>query len=222
MSKHLLVLVMLLVPLIARADGVLVLGDSISAAYGLAETEGWVRMLGQRLETQCSGLPVHNASVSGETSDGGVARLPRLLERHRPEVVVIELGGNDGLRGLPPGRLADNLNHLIELSRQAGAKPVLLGMRIPPNYGQAYTRLFEQAFQNAARAQRVPFVPFLLEGVVEAGQLQGDGIHPTAEAQATLLENAWPAIKSVLPRCQEASESTSAKGHSINGSRPLA
>lgn len=212
MSKHLLVLVMLLVPLIARAEGVLVLGDSISAAYGLAETEGWVRMLGQRLETQCSGLPVNNASVSGETSDGGVARLPRLLERYHPEVVVIELGGNDGLRGLPPGRLADNLEHLIELSRQAGAKPVLLGMRIPPNYGQAYTRLFEQAFQSTARDQRVPFMPFLLEGVVEAGQLQDDGIHPTAEAQATLLENAWPVIKPALPaRCQEAFESTPAK-----------
>jgi acyl-CoA thioesterase-1 len=214
MSKHLLVLVMLLVPLIARAEGVLVLGDSISAAYGLAETEGWVRMLGQRLETQCSGLPVNNASVSGETSDGGVARLPRLLERYHPEVVVIELGGNDGLRGLPPGRLADNLERLIELSRQAGARPVLLGMRIPPNYGQAYTRLFEQAFQSTARDQRVPFMPFLLEGVVEAGQLQGDGIHPTAEAQATLLENAWPVIKSALPgRCQEAPELTPAKGH---------
>ncbi len=158
-----------------------------------------MQLLRQRLETQCSGLPVNNASVSGDTSDGGLVRLPDLLERHRPDTVVIELGGNDGLRGLPPQRLSDNLARMIELSEQAGAEPVLLGMRIPPNYGQAYTRLFEQAFQQVAQQTGVPFVPFLLDGVVEAGQLQSDGIHPTAQAQAGLLDNAWPAIKPALP-----------------------
>lgn len=199
MWERLIVLVLLVTPFCARADGVLVLGDSISAAYGIEETQGWVHLLRQRLETQCSGLPVNNASVSGDTSDGGLVRLPDLLERHQPDTVVIELGGNDGLRGLPPQRLGDNLARMIELSEAAGAEPVLLGMRIPPNYGQAYTRLFEQAFKKVAGETGVPFVPFLLDGVVEAGQMQRDGIHPTAEAQPGLLKNAWPAIKPALP-----------------------
>ncbi len=202
MWERLLILVLLVTPFSARAEGVLVLGDSISAAYGIEEAQGWVQLLRQRLDTQCSGLPVNNASVSGDTSDGGLVRLPDLLARHRPDTVVIELGGNDGLRGLPPQRLKDNLTRMIHLSEEAGAEPVLLGMRIPPNYGQAYTRLFEQAFQQVARQTEVPFVPFLLDGVVEAGQLQSDGIHPTAEAQPGLLANAWPAIKPALPdRC---------------------
>ena len=171
MWERLIVLVLLVTPFCARAEGVLVLGDSISAAYGIEETQGWVHLLRQRLETQCSGLPVNNASVSGDTSDGG----------------------------LPPQRLGDNLTRMIELSEAAGAEPVLLGMRIPPNYGQAYTRLFEQAFKKVAGETGVPFVPFLLDGVVEAGQMQRDGIHPTAEAQPGLLKNAWPAIKPALP-----------------------
>ncbi|UWN47913.1 Esterase TesA [Alcanivorax sp. ALC70] len=129
----------------------------------------------------------------------GRVRLPALLERHQPDTVVIELGGNDGLRGLPPRRLAGNLETMIRLSREAGAEPVLLGMRIPPNYGRAYTRLFEQAFKDVATDTGVPFLPFLLDGVVEAGQLQGDGIHPTAEAQPRLLDNAWPVIETALP-----------------------
>ncbi|HCE40435.1 arylesterase [Alloalcanivorax profundimaris] len=199
MLGRLLIVFCLIVPAAVRAEGVLVLGDSISAAYGIDETEGWVQLLRQRLDTQCSALPVVNASVSGDTSDGGRVRLPALLERHQPDTVVIELGGNDGLRGLPPRRLAGNLETMIRLSREAGAEPVLLGMRIPPNYGRAYTRLFEQAFKDVATDTGVPFLPFLLDGVVEAGQLQGDGIHPTAEAQPRLLDNAWPVIETALP-----------------------
>ncbi|MBF5057235.1 acyl-CoA thioesterase [Alcanivorax sp. 521-1] len=199
MLGRLLIVFCLIVPAIVRAEGVLVLGDSISAAYGIDETEGWVQLLRQRLDTQCSALPVVNASVSGDTSDGGRVRLPALLERHQPDTVVIELGGNDGLRGLPPRRLAGNLETMIRLSREAGAEPVLLGMRIPPNYGRAYTRLFEQAFKDVAADTGVSFLPFLLDGVVEAGQLQGDGIHPTAEAQPRLLDNAWPVIETALP-----------------------
>ncbi|QJX01666.1 arylesterase [Alcanivorax sp. IO_7] len=199
MLGRLLIVFCLIVPAAVRAEGVLVLGDSISAAYGIDETEGWVQLLRQRLDTQCSALPVVNASVSGDTSDGGRVRLPALLERHQPDTVVIELGGNDGLRGLPPRRLAGNLETMIRLSREAGAEPVLLGMRIPPNYGRAYTRLFEQAFKDVAADTGVPFLPFLLDGVVEAGQLQGDGIHPTAEAQPRLLDNAWPVIETALP-----------------------
>lgn len=202
MWGRLLIVICLMVPAAVRAEGVLVLGDSISAAYGIDESEGWVQLLRQRLETQCSGLPVVNASVSGDTSDGGRVRLPALLERHQPDTVVIELGGNDGLRGLPPQRLADNLGTMIRLSREAGADPVLLGMRIPPNYGRAYTERFEQAFRDAADRGDAPLLPFLLDGVVEAGQLQNDGIHPTAAAQPTLLDNAWPVIEPALPaRC---------------------
>lgn len=187
----------------ARARGVLVMGDSISAGYGIDPAHGWVELLRQRLDKHCSGLPVKNASVSGETSDGGLVRLPKLLEQHKPDTVVIELGGNDGLRGLPPSRLARNLTAMIRLSRQAGAKPVLLGMRIPPNYGRAYTQRFAAVFHQVAKETKVPFDVFLLDGVVHARQLQSDGIHPTAAAQPTLLNNAWPAIRQALPaRCQ--------------------
>ena len=199
MLGRLLLVICLIVPAIVRAEGVLVLGDSISAAYGIDETQGWVQLLRQRLDKQCSGLPVVNASVSGDTSDGGRVRLPKLLERHRPDTLIIELGGNDGLRGLPPSRLANNLTTMIRLGREAGAEVVLLGMRIPPNYGPAYTRLFEGAFQDVAEDTGVPFLPFLLDGVVEADQLQSDGIHPTAEAQPRLLDNAWPVIETALP-----------------------
>ena len=175
------------------------LGDSISAAYGMDLEQGWVALLQEHLNKNQTGWVVINASISGDTTGGGLQRLPDLLQRHSPDVVVIELGGNDGLRGLPPQRLGDNLTRMIELSEAAGAEPVLLGMRIPPNYGQAYTRLFEQAFKKVAGETGVPFVPFLLDGVVEAGQMQRDGIHPTAEAHPGLLKNAWPAIKPALP-----------------------
>lgn len=200
MGKRLLIVIVLLLPLAAQAQGVLVLGDSISAAYGIDAAKGWVQLLRQRLQQQCPGLVVKNASVSGETSDGGLVRLPNLLKQHKPDTVVIELGGNDGLRGLPPARLEDNLGKMIALSRRAGARPVLLGMRIPPNYGQAYTRRFAATFKNVADATKVPFDVFLLDGVVQAGQLQKDGIHPNVAAQPTLLDNAWPAIKQALPR----------------------
>lgn len=188
---------------VARAQGVLVLGDSISAGYGIDPAHGWVELLRQRLEKHCPGLPVKNASVSGETSDGGLLRLPGLLEQHKPDTVVIELGGNDGLRGLPPSRLAHNLTAMIQVSRRAGAKPVLLGMRIPPNYGQAYTERFAGVFRQVAKDTGVAFDTFLLDGVVQAKQLQSDGIHPTEAAQPRLLDNAWPSIRRALPaRCR--------------------
>lgn len=206
-GMHCLLPVLLALSLVspaARAQGVLVLGDSISAGYGIDPARGWVQLLRQRLEKDCPGLPVKNASVSGETSDGGLLRLPGLLAQHKPDTVVIELGGNDGLRGLPPSRLASNLTAMIRLSRRAGARPVLLGMRIPPNYGQAYTARFAAVFRQVAQDTGVPFDVFLLDGVVAAHQLQNDGIHPTAAAQPTLLDNAWPAIQQALPaRCRD-------------------
>lgn len=175
--------------------GVLILGDSISAAYGLDKAHGWVALLAQRLNTDRCGLPVVNASVSGETTHGGLVRLPALLAEQQPAIVVIELGGNDGLRGLSPVQMHNNLRAMIAMVRAARAQPVLLGILIPPNYGETYKRLFEQAIADAAALENVPFLDFFLYGVVEnAGWMQDDGIHPAAVAQPTLLTNAWEVL----------------------------
>lgn len=186
-----------------HANGVLILGDSISAAYGIEKSSGWVALMDRQLKERCPDFPVINASVSGETTAGGKARLPTLLARHKPDLVVVELGGNDGLRGLSPMVMASNLKQMISLSRQAEADVVLLGMRIPPNYGQQYTALFERQYRDVAQSTSVPWVPFFLEGVIEQGWMQGDGIHPTIEAQPLLLETALSVIEPQLPsRCR--------------------
>ncbi len=182
-----------------QAGGLLVLGDSISAAYGIEKSAGWVALLEKELEQRCRDFPVINASVSGETTAGGNSRLEALLDTHSPDIVIIELGGNDGLRGLSPVAMANNLTQMIEKSRAANATPVLLGMRIPPNYGQQYTRLFEQQFRQVSDDKQVPLFPFFLEGVVEQGWLQKDGIHPTEEAQPLLKRHAVSVLEPVLP-----------------------
>ncbi len=183
----------------AGAGEVLVLGDSISAGYGIEQRAGWVALLEDGLAARCPGVAVHNASVSGETSAGGLHRLPELLARRSPRVVVIELGGNDGLRGLPPQRMAANLSEMARLARAAGAEPVLLGMKIPPNYGPVYQRRFERVFTELAEQQKLPFAAFLLEGLeFGGGHFQADGIHPTAAAQPVLLRNAWPPLARAL------------------------
>lgn len=180
----------------AAAQGILIVGDSISAAFGLGIDDGWVALLEQRLEEENYPLPVHNASVSGDTSAGGLARLPSLLERHTPALVVLELGGNDGLRGLPVNNMQQNLTAMVEKSRAAGADVILLGMRIPPNYGVRYTQAFEQVYRQIADQQQVPLVPFVLEGVADCSDLmQADGIHPNAQGQPGILDNAWPVIR---------------------------
>ena len=185
---------------IASAD-ILVVGDSISAAYGIDKSAGWVSLLEQKLESECATLNVYNASVSGETSAGGAARLPALLAAHTPSVVVIELGGNDGLRGMPPVQMKQNLVRMITVSREAGAEPLLFGMRIPPNYGEAYTRMFEAVFTQVAQEQEVPLLPFFLDGVGgEPSLMQEDGIHPVASAQPRLLENAWTLLADAVRR----------------------
>lgn len=183
----------------ALAGTLLVVGDSISAAFGLDTRQGWVSLLEQRLAERGHAHRVVNASISGDTSSGGRARLPRLLAEHEPDWVLIELGGNDGLRGLPTAQLRQNLQAMIEDSRNAGAQVMLLGMRLPPNYGVRYTRAFEQVFAELADEYRLPWVPFFLEGVggVE-GMMQADGIHPTAEAQGCLLDNLWPVLEPLL------------------------
>lgn len=186
----------------AHAATVLVFGDSISAAYGLKTEEGWVTLLQQKLDKQAPRQhKVVNGSVSGETTSGGKARLPALLKTHKPQVVVLELGGNDGLRGQPPRLMADNLRQMIAASRAAGATVVLLGMKIPPNYGASYTRAFEQVFTEVSQSEKVALYPFFLEGVAGVDKLmQADGIHPTAAAQARLLDNVWPLIQKALPK----------------------
>ncbi len=183
----------------ASARNILLVGDSISAAFGLEIDQGWVRLLEQRLAEEDLPYAVVNASVSGDTTAGGLARLPALLAEVEPELVVIELGGNDGLRALPVTNMQQNLSAMVALSREAGAEVILLGMRIPPNYGPRYSKAFEQAFVAVAEEHGVPLVPFLLEGVGGVkGMMQSDGVHPTAAAQPLLLDNAWPAIKQAL------------------------
>lgn len=179
---------------------ILVLGDSISAAYGMELKQGWVHLLQQRLQQQGYPQRVVNASISGETTAGGLARLPALLQQHAPAVVVIELGGNDGLRGLAMQQTRNNLARMIELVREQDARVVLLGMRLPPNYGPAYTDAFERMYAELATEYDLTEPPFLLEGVALRPELmQADGIHPTAPAQPRLLDNAWPALRQQLP-----------------------
>ena len=179
------------------ARTLLVFGDSLSAAYGLAANQGWVHLLGER----AAKLDWHvaNASVSGETTAGGLSRLPEDLKRHKPAIVVIALGANDGLRGLPVAGMRSNLEQMIRLARAAGAEPVLAGMMIPPNYGIEYAAQFRELYGKLAAAQRVALVPFLLEGLADKPDLfQADQLHPTARAQARILDNVWPQVEPLM------------------------
>jgi acyl-CoA thioesterase-1 len=180
---------------------ILVLGDSLSAGYGIPVEQGWVARLQQRLDAEGYGYTVVNASVSGETTTGGLERLPRALAKHRPAVVIIELGGNDGLRGLPVAELRTNLEALVDTSRKAGAEALLAAIRMPPNYGPQYTGKFYAVYETLAREKRVPWVPFFLEGVALREDLfQDDGVHPALEAQPILLDNVWPVLEPLLQR----------------------
>ena len=183
----------------ANPPKLLVLGDSISAGYGIRIEEGWVALLESRLREQDYGYQVINASVSGETTTGGLARLPRTLSLHKPRIVVLELGGNDGLRGLPLSAIRRNLERMILAARSSGAKVLLIGMRMPSNYGPQYVSGFMAIYQDLAKRYATPLVPFIMEGVALDGRLmQADGIHPTAAAQKRLLDNVWPVLKPLL------------------------
>ncbi len=174
----------------------LVVGDSLSAAYGIERDAGWVALLAERVAHRAE---VVNASISGETTGGGATRLPELLRQHDPDIVLLELGGNDGLRGLPPSQMSANLEGMIEKSQAAGAQVLMLGIDIPPNYGDAYRQAFTGVFRELAESHEVPLVPFLLEGVaLDPDLMQDDGIHPTAEAQPRLLDNVWPSLAPLL------------------------
>ena len=180
---------------------ILVLGDSLSAGYGIPVEQGWVARLQKRLDAEGYGYTVVNASVSGETTVGGLERLPRALAKHAPAVVIIELGGNDGLRGLPVSELRANLEALVAASRKSGAEALLAAIRMPPNYGPQYTERFYAVYESLARERKVPWVPFFLEGVALREDLfQDDGIHPDLEAQPILLDNVWPVLEPLLKR----------------------
>lgn len=178
---------------------ILVVGDSLSAEYGLRRGSGWVDLLANRLRDEGKPYTVANASISGETTAGGRTRIAGLLERHRPAVVVIELGGNDALRGLDLAATEANLREMVGASRRIGARPLLLGMMLPPNYGRTYAERFQSLFPKVAKAEKAALVPFFLEGVAERLEyFQADRIHPNERAQPILLENVWPALRKLL------------------------
>jgi acyl-CoA thioesterase-1 len=178
---------------------ILVYGDSLSAGYGIAVDEGWVSLLADRVHREGYGFQVVNASVSGETSSGGLERLPRALATHDPAIVVLELGANDGLRGLPVASTRSNLEDMIRLAMQGKRRVLLLGMRMPPNYGERYTQAFERMYAELARVHHTALVPFFLAGVAGKPELiQADGLHPNARGQPLLLDNVWPALAPLL------------------------
>lgn len=199
---HMVTLVLLLAigfPVHAAPPAVLVLGDSLSAAYGISADAGWVAQLAARLDREGYPHRVVNASASGETTRGALARLPALLERHDPQIVVLALGGNDGLRGIAIDVMRENLERLVRGAQARGARVVIVPVRLPPNYGRAYIERFAAAYRDVAARTGATLAKTLLAGVAEVPQLmQADGLHPRAEAQARMLDNVWPALESVL------------------------
>ena len=185
----------------AAAPVILVLGDSLASGYGLPTGKGWVSLLETRLAEKGYPHRIVNASVSGETTLGGRNRIPQALKEHRPSIVIVELGGNDGLRGLSLESSRSNLSEIIRASKAAGARVLLVGVRLPPNYGRAYTEKFQQLFKDVATRERVALAPFLMEGFAEdQAYFQPDGIHPAESAQPRMLDNVWPGLEPLLRR----------------------
>ena len=186
----------------ATPQKILVLGDSLSAEYGIARGAGWVALLEKKLAQEKIVTSVVNASISGDTTSGGLARLPALLAQHTPSIVVIELGGNDALRGMAMAQTSKNFNQMTQLAKKSGAKVLLLGMQVPPNFGPAYAREFAAVYQNVAKLNKAALVPFFLNGVADVPNarelFQADGIHPLATAHPTMLANVWPELKKLL------------------------
>lgn len=194
-----LLLSLLSTALAADEATIVIVGDSLSAAYGMEQGEAWPSLLQQRLDQHGHPYRVFNSSITGETTQGGLSRLPRLLEKRRPAIVILELGGNDGLRGLPLEVTRDNLAAMIEQSQSAGARVVLAEMRIPPNYGRSYTEKFNGAYSELAAQYEVVLLPFVLQEIaLEPGMMQADGIHPTAAAQPIILDQVWSALEPLL------------------------
>jgi len=199
-STLLLWLIVLWLPAAAAAEkSILVVGDSLSSAYGMPRERGWVALLAERLKREHPDYIVVNASISGDTSGGGRSRLKPLLERHKPAIMVLELGGNDGLRGMPVAQIRTNLAAMIRDAKAAGARVVLVGMKMPPNYGEVYAQSFEALFRDLARAHRTALVPFLLEDFADKPELfQPDRLHPAEGAQPLMLERVWRALRPLL------------------------
>jgi acyl-CoA thioesterase-1 len=201
LSRFILILALALASAAASAGTILVFGDSLSAGYGLPQQQGWTSLLEKRLRAEDLDYRVANASVSGETTIGGAARIGAALKAHKPDIVVIELGANDGLRGQSIDVMRRNLETIIDASRQAKAQVLLVGMRLPPNYGTAYTEKFQRTFVDLSRSKKTALVPFLFEGFAEdARYFQSDRVHPTAEAQALMLDTVWTGLKPLLRR----------------------
>jgi len=199
MTRFIFILLAIFSVHVANAASVLVWGDSLSAGYGIAQEKAWPTLLGKKLISEGYRHSVSNASISGETSAGGLARLPAALARTKPAVVVIELGANDGLRGLPIKAMRANLGAMIRLVTKAGARVVLVGMRMPPNFGPVYTQKFQQTYADLAAEHKTALVPFMMEGFADKEELfQADNLHPTAEAQPLVLANIWPVLKPLL------------------------
>ena len=198
--KYYMVATLSLIPFAVEAKTILIVGDSISAGYGINPEQGWVQLLQKRLAQQYPKQhKVVNASVSGETTSGALARMPKLLQSYKPDVVVIELGGNDALRGQPPQMIQKNLGQLVQQSQQAKAKVLLFGMKIPPNYGTAYSQAFENNYKVISQQYKIKLLPFFMQGIAGHKDLmQNDQIHPNAKAQSILLNNAYPYIKGAL------------------------
>ena len=197
-----LVSVLMSAGLAGRANAgaiLLVYGDSLSAAYGIAQKQGWVTLLEQRLRQKHLDYTVANASISGETSSGGASRIAATLMQHRPRIAILALGSNDGLRGLPVAQMRDNLAVIIRAAHKAGSRVLLVGMKMPPNYGPQYIREFEQAFAALAKQHKTAFVPFLLEGIAgKRDNFLDDNLHPTAQVQPIILENVWKGLQPLL------------------------
>ena len=179
----------------------LVYGDSLSSAYGIPTKSGWVSLLEERLKREHKDYSVANASISGETTAGGLSRMAKTLERHKPSIVILELGGNDGLRGLPVAAMKKNLSAMVEQAQKAGAKVLIVGIRMPPNYGDAYANAFEKAFADVAKQHKTALLPFLLDGFGEKSDMfQPDRIHPTAAAQTTIVNTVWRSLAPMLKK----------------------
>ncbi len=199
MYSLVLAVILGLLPMAAMAKSIVVLGDSISAGYGIDVNAGWVNLLQQKFKALPSDVVIHNESISGDTTAGGLARLDPLLSRHKPAWVLVELGANDGLRGLSPQEMKSNLTEIVKRSQKAGAKVMLLGMKIPPNYGKRYIDLFYNIYPQLADELNLPLVPFILEDVaLKPEMMQADGLHPNALGQPLIAEKVWGYVRPLL------------------------
>ncbi|HSI43549.1 MAG TPA: arylesterase [Methylotenera sp.] len=186
---------------LAAQPVILIFGDSLSAGYGLSQQQGWVTLLEKKIDSEGYQYTVTNASISGETTSGGLSRFASTLAKTKPNIVVLELGANDGLRGLPIKNMTENLKSMIQQSKKSGAKVLLLGMKIPPNYGPQYTQSFGDTYTQLSKQEQIPLVPFMLENVAGIRQLvQDDGLHPNRQGQPIILENVWPLLKPLLKK----------------------